>query len=105
MHGIATGQRLMILAIIVNVIAYMVSNNVDPIIGLLVGLGGVTLAIVGILRATDGLGYSTPRKVFYIVGLFIPIAALLVLALVSAEATKTLRANGYEVGFLGAKGL
>lgn len=105
MLGVAWGQRLMILAIVVNIVAYIVSNNVDPMIGLLVGFGGLTLAIVGILRATSGLGFSTPRKVFYVVGLFIPIVALIVLGLVSAEATKALKANGYQVGFFGAKGL
>ena len=63
MHEVATGQRLMILAIVVNIVAYIVANAVEPILGLMVGLG----------------------------------------AAVSAEATKALRANGYKVGFFGAK--
>ena len=104
MQDVALGQRLMILAIVVNIVSYIVSSRVDPMIGLLVALGGLTLAIVGVLRATTGLGFSTPRKIFYVIGLFFPLISLIVLAMVSAEATKTLRANGYEVGFFGAKG-
>ncbi len=95
----------MILAIAVNIVAYVVSNTVDPIVGLIVGIGGLALAITGMIRATNGLGFSTPRKVFYVIGLFIPLIALIVLAMVSAAATKALRANGYKVGFFGAKGL
>jgi hypothetical protein len=103
MQNVAMGQRLMILAIAVNIVAYVVTNAVDPIIGLLVGLGGLALAITGVLRATTGLGFSTSRKAMYVIGLFIPVVALIVLAVVSGEATKVLRANGYEVGFFGAK--
>lgn len=105
MKDVAMGQRLMILAIGVNIVAYIVSNTIEPIIGILVGLGGLALAITGMLRATIGLGFSTSRKVFYVIGLFIPLISLIVLAAVSAEATKVLRANGYKVGFFGARGL
>jgi uncharacterized membrane protein len=94
----------MILAIVVNIVAYIVANAVQPIMGLLAGLVALVLAIVGMLRATSGLGFSTPRRALYTIGLFIPLIALIVLAIVNAEATKALRANGYKVGFFGAKG-
>lgn len=103
LEDVATGQRLMILAIVVNIIAYIMSRAAGPMVGLLVGIVGVIVAIVGMVRATGGLGYSTPRRVLYVIGLFIPVIALIVLAMVSAEATKTLKANGYQVGFFGAK--
>ena len=105
MKEVATGQRLMILAIGVNIVAYIVSSRVDEIIGLVLALAGLAIAITGVIRATSGLGFSTPRKVFYVIGLAIPVIALIVLAMVSAEATKTLRANGHKVGFFGAKGV
>ena len=105
MHDVAIGQRLMILAIVVNVVAYILSRAVDPIIGLIVAVGALVLALVGIIRATSGLGFSMPRKAIYVIGLFVPVVALIVLAAVSAEATKALRANGYKVGFFGAKGI
>lgn len=105
MRDVAMGQRLMILAIVVNIVAYVLSNAVDPIVGLLVGIGGLVLALVGVIRATSGLGFSTPRKAIYVIGLFIPVVSIIVLAAVSAEATKVLRANGYKVGFFGAKGV
>lgn len=103
MQEVAAGQRLLILAIAVNIVAYIVSNSVDWIIGLLIALGGVAIAIIGMVRVTSGLSFSTPRKVLYVIGLFIPVVSIIVLAMASAEATKTLRANGYKVGFFGAK--
>lgn len=99
------GQRLLILAIGVNIVAYIVSSRIDPIIGLLIALAGLTVALIGILRATSALGFSMPRQAIYVIGLFIPVVALIVLAAVSAEATKALRADGYKVGFFGAKGI
>ena len=105
MKDVAMGQRLMIVAIIVNIVAYIIWNKVE-ILGLVIGLVGLGLAITGVVRATRGLSLSTTRTViYYIIGLFIPIIALIVLAMVSSEATKALRANGYEVGFFGAKGV
>lgn len=105
MNEVATGQRMLILAIGVNLVAYIVSNWVHPIVGLLVGLVALTIALIGVIRATSALGFSTPRKAIYVIGLLIPVVSLIVLAAVSAEATKALRANGYKVGFFGAKGV
>lgn len=105
MKEVALGQRLLILAIVLNIVTYIVSQRVVLIIGLLMGLLVLAVAIVGVLKVTGALGFSTPRKVIYIVGLFIPVVALIVLAAVSAEATKALRANGHKVGFFGAKGV
>ena len=104
-HDVAAGQRLLILAIGLNIVAYVASSRIAWAIGLLIGMVALAVAIVGMLRVTSGLGYSTPRKVLYVVGLFIPLVALIVLAMVSADATKTLKANGYKVGFFGAKGV
>ena len=104
MKEVAAGQRMLILAIVFNIVAYIVSGRA-LIIGLLFALLVVVLAIVGVLRVTGALGFSTPRKAIYIVGLFIPVVALIVLAAISAEATKALRANGHKVGFFGAKGV
>jgi hypothetical protein len=105
MQNVATGQRLMIQAIVVNVVAYIVANTIEPIVGLIVGLLGFALALTGMVRTTSGLGFSTPRKTMYVIGLFLPLISLIVLAMASAEATKKLRANGYSVGLLGAKGV
>ena len=102
---IATGQRLLILAIVLNIVTYILSRSVDLMIALIVGLGVLVAAILGMVKATGGLGYSTPRKVLYIVGLFLPLVSLIVMAMVSSEATKVLKANGHKVGFFGAKGV
>lgn len=103
LQDVATGQRMLIFAIVVNVAAYILSNAVDPIVGLAVGIVGLVLGVTGMVRTTRGLGFSTPRKVFYVIGLFIPLISLFVLVSASARATKMLRANGYKVGFFGAK--
>jgi hypothetical protein len=96
----------MIVAIGVNAAAYVVSSSMSPVAGLLVGLVALVAAVIGVLRVTGcSLGYSTPRKAIYVAGLLIPLIAIVVLAVVSSEATKALRANGYEVGFFGAKGV
>lgn len=104
LKDVAFGQRLMILAIVMNIVAYIAARNVVAV-GLLLALAALALAVTGTVRATSGLGFSTPRKVLYVIGLFVPLVALIVLATVSAEATKVLRANGYKVGFFGAKGI
>ena len=96
---------MMIVAIGVNAAAYVVSSSMSPVAGLLVGLVALVAAVIGVLRVTGSLDYSTPRKAIYVAGLLIPLIAIVVLAVVSSEATKALRANGYEVGFFGAKGV
>ncbi len=103
MEDIAIGQRLLILAIVVNIVSIILSRSVDPLIGFVVALGGLVVAIIGMIRATSGLGFSSLRKVLYVIGLFIPLVSLILMAVVSSEATKVLRANGYKVGFFGAK--
>lgn len=109
LQDVATGQKLMIAAIGVNIAAFVVARNLGSIPGVLVGLLAFGVAITGVQRATAALGYSTLRQFVYmgalLIGTVIPIIAVAVLALVSSEATKLLRSNGVDVGLLGAKGL
>lgn len=102
LKDVAAGQRMMIVAILVNIAAYMLINAVGLAVGLVVGAVGLALALGGMLRTTRGLGFSAPRQVVYLVGLFLPMVSIAVLALASGEATKTLRGHGYKVGFFGA---
>ena len=102
LEDIATGQRMIIYAILINVMALVLRNQLGNIWALL-GIPAVVLAIVGLLRLADGLQYSSSRKTLLIVCAFIPIVSLVMLALVNARATTTLRMAGYKVGLLGAR--
>ena len=101
-EDVAAGQRMIIYAILVNVMALVLRNQFGNIWALL-GIGSVVLAIVGLLRLADGLQYSSGRKTLLIVCAFIPVVSLVMLALVNARATATLRMAGYKVGLLGAR--
>lgn len=103
MNDVAAGQRLMIIAIAIYILAIILSGAVSRSIGGLAGLAVVVVAIIGVWRTSTALGYSTGRKVLYVVGLFLPLVGLILLAVVNAEATKVLRGHGYKVGFFGAK--
>lgn len=105
MDDVATGQRMVILAILVNVALLFLRGPLgdDWVILGLVGAFAVGLAVVGLLRLTAGLGYSTPARVGVLILAFVPLASLIMLAMLNARATKVVRAAGYEVGFLGAK--
>lgn len=101
---VAIGQRMLILAILVHIGALIVRGAVTDswaVYGPLAVLGGA-IGIVGLLRLATGLGFSDATKVVLVVLAFVPLASLVMLGMLSARATKALRAAGYEVGFFGA---
>ena len=98
----AIGQKFILYGILVYIVAIVLQVAVDPIFGL-VALGTVVLGIVGLLKLSDGMGWSTGVKVLLIVLLFVPLAALIMLALVNGKATEKLKAAGYKVGLMGAR--
>ena len=113
----ASGQKLVIYAILVYLGAYAVRlvplamPGGNPDVGvlllgvtLLAGLGAAVLAIVGLLRVATAFGYSTPMKVIFCLLMFVPLASLLVLLHLNGQATAALREAGYTVGFLGVRG-
>ena len=99
---VADGQRLVIYAILIYILAVVLQVAVDPILGL-VGLGGLVLAIIGLMKLATGMGWSTGVKILIVLLLFIPLISILTLAIVNARATERLKAAGYKVGLLGAK--
>lgn len=98
---LASGQRLVILAILVNISTIGIRYVSQPL-ALLVALGGFVLAVVGLLRLADGLGYSSGTKVLLIVLLLIPLVSLITLLILNSRATKILREAGHRVGLFGA---
>lgn len=101
-EDVASGQRLIIYAILINLAAVALSAAVGDIAGLL-ALVGVFLAIWGLLRLATGLRYSLGVKIILIVLAFIPLVSLVMLLVVNGRATKALREAGYHVGLLGAR--
>lgn len=104
---IMSGQKLVIYSLIVSFGSGALNRIETGFYGniflLAFGIGVLTMGVVGVLRVTSGLRYSTLARVGYVIGLFIPLANLVVLFMLSSRATKRLRDLGYEVGFFGAK--
>jgi hypothetical protein len=101
-EDVAVGQKMIIGAIVVNVTAVILSRTVHPAFAWLVIVSAV-LAIVGLLRLSDGLGYSAGKKALLIIASFIPLVSLIMLLLVNQRANEALKNAGYKVGLLGAK--
>jgi hypothetical protein len=100
---VAGGQKRIIYAILLDLVSAAVSKTFPTPIVFTLGLLALILAITGILRLCNGMGYSTLNKVFLVITLFIPLVNLIVLVSLSIRATSRLKAGGYKVGFLGAK--
>jgi hypothetical protein len=104
MEDVASGQRIVILAILVNIVTLVARGaGADLAIVAPVSILAAVAAILGVLRMTNGLGYSSGKQILFIILVLVPLASLVTLAILNARATKALRAAGYEVGFLGAK--
>ncbi|MBI4568488.1 MAG: hypothetical protein HY719_08820 [Planctomycetes bacterium] len=98
---VANGQRFVIYAILVNLATVGLRVAIGDA-GALLGIVAVVLAIVGLHRLSDGLGYSASKKVLIIVLACVPLVNLIVLVLVNSRATQALKASGYKVGLFGA---
>ena len=98
---VASGQKLIIYAILINIVATILQMAVHPAIGL-VGLVSLVMSIIGVVKLATGLSSSLIAKIIYVVLMFIPLINLITLLVLNSRATKELRANGYKVGLLGA---
>src|SRR5688572_6251433 len=99
-EDVADGQRLIIFAILLYIVTAVLISTSGEIFGLL-GFGSIVLAIVGLLKLADGLGYPTGIKALLIVLAFVPLASLIMLLIVNGKATEALKAAGYKVGLFG----
>jgi len=101
---VASGQRLVIYAILVDLAAVILKIVVDPAL-LSLSLVGLALSLFGIYRLSTGLAMSTANKVVVVICMFIPLVSLVTLLVLNSKATKALRTAGYRVGLLGASKL
>lgn len=99
---VASGQKLIIYAILVNFLTVGLMAVFGDIAGL-VGIVAIVMSFVGMFRLTGGLGYSTAAKIFLLILLVVPLVGLITLLVLNSRATKALRAAGYKVGLLGAR--
>jgi hypothetical protein len=102
---IASGQKLISYAILINVGLYLLGLMLGEMAGLILGLlaiGGYVLALIGVGRISSGLGDSTASRILQAVALLVPIVSLVVLFSLNSRASKALKAAGYKIGFLGA---
>ena len=106
MDEVAKGQRMLILAILVNLGALVLRGALGNNWGVIgpVAAIAVVAAIIGLLRLATGLGYPAWKQALLVILVFVPLISLLMLAMVNGRATKALRAAGYKVGFFGATG-
>jgi hypothetical protein len=102
LNRIARGQRQVMFALLAEIAASILVRTL-PQIGLLLLIGALIYSVVALVRLASALGYSVVSRVLLCIGLFIPLISLLVLAVLSARASRRLRAGGFHVGFLGAK--
>lgn len=107
---VASGQKLIIYALLVQVVAGAlmgVLGDTVGLTGLVAGgtalIGAVVISFVGMFRIAGGLGYSNVAKVFLLVLLLLPLIGLITLLVLNSRATKRLREAGYKVGLMGAR--
>ena len=99
---VASGQKLILYAILVNFLTIGLQMAIGDMAGLL-GIVAIVMSLVGFFRLATGLGYSTGAKIGLVVLLLIPFVGLITLLILNSRATKALREAGYKVGLLGAK--
>lgn len=97
---VASGQKLVIYAVIVNFIAS--SQGKLPMLATTLAVVALVMAIMGILRLATGLRLSAAAKTLTVLATFIPLVNIIVLLILSSKATKLLREAGFTVGLLGA---
>lgn len=100
-EDIASGQKLVIYAILVDLASMVLRLVVGPIAGL-AALFALAMSIMGIVRLGSGLAMSLVSKVVLVAAMFIPLVNLITLLIVNSRATRHLRNAGYKVGLLGA---
>lgn len=102
----ARGQRMLVFSILGGLMVNaMAGAKVNDIAVLALTLVLLVYSLMGVVRLASGLGRSTGATIVFMVLAFVPVLNLLTWIFLSVQATRALRAAGWEVGLLGAKGL
>lgn len=102
LKSLASGQKLIIYAILVYFLAFA-AGQVSPIVAMVLVFASFALSVVGLLKVLVLLNVHIVFKILYFLLLFLPLLNILALLSINARATKMLRKGGYKVGLLGAK--
>ena len=101
LEKIRSGQRLIMFAILANIICLWVSTG-NQVLYFIAALIPAAMAIVGLMRLASGFKYGWVIKFLLVILQFIPLLNIITLVVLSSRATTALRAAGYMVGLLGA---
>ena len=96
LKSLASGQKLIIYAILVYFLAFA-AGQVSPIAAMVLVFASFALSVLVLLNV------HIVFKILYFLLLFLPLLNILALLSINARATKMLRKGGYKVGLLGAK--
>lgn len=99
---VASGQKLVIYAILLYFLAAALRTVVGPV-ALLAFLACLVMSWTGIYKIARGLDYPVWWRIILLVLMLVPLFGLLVLVMLSSKATSRLRKAGYSVGLLGAR--
>lgn len=105
---VAKFQKFLLYAILASISVNIASRLIPD--SLLIPLFIIALVIaitslVLVIKLTTAMGWATLHVVLSAVAMFIPLINLITLIVINLKAIKILRAAGYQVGLLGAKGV
>ena len=101
----ARGQRMLALSILATLIVNGVARSgaISPLAAFAVFAAIGIYSLLGVVRLSSGLGKPTGATIFYMVLTFVPLVSLGAWIVLSVQATRLLRAAGWQVGLLGAR--
>ncbi|HEY0504015.1 MAG TPA: hypothetical protein VGD42_11045 [Lysobacter sp.] len=99
---VATGQKLVIYAIALNIVGLALRAG-SPSLTILVLAACLVMSWIGIYRLARGLEYPTWARIGLMLLMLVPLLGLLVMVMLSSRATTRLRKAGYSVGLMGAR--
>jgi hypothetical protein len=102
MEKLASGQKLVIYAVLVYFIGVFGQTILGPLV-LVFFLAALSMSLFGLFRILKVRQSHIAVKVILFLLLFIPLINMLTLLRINANATKTLRQAGYKVGLMGAR--
>ncbi|MES2038540.1 MAG: hypothetical protein V4495_11910 [Pseudomonadota bacterium] len=105
---LASGQRLLILGIVFNLVLAAWIKNVDygnraELLSVFcLSMMTMIMSLFGFFRLAGGFGWSGARTVLMIILSFVPLVNIILMVVYNITATTLIKEDGYTVGLLGA---
>jgi len=106
LREIARGQNLLMWAVAANIagnVTLRVLSDQGLLIILPIAVAILAFMFYSLSRLTSAMRYSTVAIVFLCLAMFIPCVSLIILVILSGQASKVLKAAGVRVGLMGAR--